>query len=283
MKKFNKKYCSRECLLNRFSPAYFLCSFFLFSWLGCLFLSDELNAMTTRSFGYFPPQNILVDQDQRSMETSRIGLQNNVGSLAFGFLKLSTLAGEKAPLLTYISEDESSTLRFPDEPPAEPAAYKTSGYRGMVPLTLKGATVVDSAQALKLYKADQTLFIDVMPHIPKPPNLPSTMIWRSKVRTNIEGSSWLANVGYGALPPEMNEYFEGNLAKLTKGRKDKPLLFYCQEKCWMSWNAAKRALEYGYSKVYWYPRGTDGWIENGGKVIKDTPIPLPLMTRNLSN
>ena len=27
----------------------------------------------------------------------------------------------------------------------------------------------------------------------------------------------------------------------------------------MSWNAAKRALEYGYSDVTWFPDGTDGW------------------------
>jgi rhodanese-related sulfurtransferase len=27
----------------------------------------------------------------------------------------------------------------------------------------------------------------------------------------------------------------------------------------MSWNAAKRAMEYGYSNVTWYPEGTDGW------------------------
>jgi rhodanese-related sulfurtransferase len=27
----------------------------------------------------------------------------------------------------------------------------------------------------------------------------------------------------------------------------------------MSWNAAKRALSYGYTNVAWYPEGTDGW------------------------
>jgi rhodanese-related sulfurtransferase len=28
----------------------------------------------------------------------------------------------------------------------------------------------------------------------------------------------------------------------------------------MSWNAAKRAREeYGYTRVFWYPFGTDGW------------------------
>jgi PQQ-dependent catabolism-associated CXXCW motif protein len=40
----------------------------------------------------------------------------------------------------------------------------------------------------------------------------------------------------------------------------KPLLvIYCQADCWMSWNAAKQALSYGYTNVAWYPEGTAGW------------------------
>ena len=31
----------------------------------------------------------------------------------------------------------------------------------------------------------------------------------------------------------------------------------------MSWNAAKRALSWGYSNVAWYPDGTDGWRTPG--------------------
>ena len=36
-------------------------------------------------------------------------------------------------------------------------------------------------------------------------------------------------------------------------------MIYCQADCWMSWNAAKRALSYGYTNVAWYPDGTEGW------------------------
>ena len=41
--------------------------------------------------------------------------------------------------------------------------------------------------------------------------------------------------------------------------KSRPVLFYCMTDCWMSWNAAKRAVEWGYGSVIWYPLGTDGW------------------------
>ncbi|MGI9464331.1 MAG: PQQ-dependent catabolism-associated CXXCW motif protein, partial [Aestuariivirgaceae bacterium] len=65
--------------------------------------------------------------------------------------------------------------------------------------------------------------------------------------------------GYGRLHPDADRWFRGRLMLLTAGNKHKPLLFYCLMDCWMSWNAAKRALEYGYQRVIWFPEGTDGW------------------------
>jgi rhodanese-related sulfurtransferase len=42
----------------------------------------------------------------------------------------------------------------------------------------------------------------------------------------------------------------------------------------MSWNAAKRALEFGYQRVIWYPEGTDGWKAIDGPFERSTPVPL---------
>jgi rhodanese-related sulfurtransferase len=41
----------------------------------------------------------------------------------------------------------------------------------------------------------------------------------------------------------------------------------------MSWNAAKRALSYGYTHVFWYRDGSDGWQEIGGFVVEVHPLP----------
>jgi PQQ-dependent catabolism-associated CXXCW motif protein len=46
---------------------------------------------------------------------------------------------------------------------------------------------------------------------------------------------------------------------VTADNPTRPLVFYCQVDCWMSWNAAKRAIALGYARVHWYPDGTDGW------------------------
>ena len=141
----------------------------------------------------------------------------------------------------------------------EPADYRTDHYRGPVPETLAGATVVSNAEAHTLWSQGKTAFIDVMPRPPKPDNLPAGTIWREKPRRSIPGALWLPNVGYGDLHETVHAYFKAGLATATAGDADHPVLFFCLAECWMSWNAAKRALDYGYTRVYWYPEGTDGW------------------------
>lgn len=142
---------------------------------------------------------------------------------------------------------------------AEPAGYRMDHFRAPVPPTLKGATVVDTQGAHAVWQDGKTVFIDVLPQAPKPASLPKGVIWRDKPRDTIKGASWLPNVGYGKLHPDMHTFFKQQLAALTGDDKAKPVLFFCLQDCWMSWNAAKRALEYGYSNVSWYPDGTDGW------------------------
>lgn len=159
------------------------------------------------------------------------------------------------------------------ESPAEPEGYRMADYRAPTPATLAGATVVGTAEARALWESGAVLFVDVLPRPPKPKDLPEDVIWRDKRRDNIPGSVWLPNVGYGALNSEVEAYFRDNLARLTGGNRSAPILIYCLADCWMSWNAAKRALEYGYSRVYWYPEGTDGWAAAGGALEESTPLP----------
>ena len=149
-----------------------------------------------------------------------------------------------------------AAVAAPDEPPG----YRMDDFRSPVPATLAGAVVVDTAGAEALWRRGDVVFIDVMPRAPKPANLPETVIWRDKPRDTIPGAVWLPNVGYGAIAPQTEAYFRDNLAAATGGDPARPVLFFCLEDCWMSWNAAKRAVEeYGYAEVYWYPDGTDGW------------------------
>ncbi|WP_299402341.1 PQQ-dependent catabolism-associated CXXCW motif protein [uncultured Roseobacter sp.] len=141
----------------------------------------------------------------------------------------------------------------------EPADYRMDHYRNPVPATLAGATVVGPEGAHALWQEGKAGFIDVLPQPPKPANLPKGTIWRDKPRSSIPGAIWLPNVGYGAIADVTAEYFRAGLEKVTRGDASHPIVIFCLEDCWMSWNAAKRALEWGYTNVYWLPEGTDGW------------------------
>ena len=155
----------------------------------------------------------------------------------------------------------------------EPADYRIDHYRSPVPRTLAGARVVDKAAAEVLYKDGGAVFIDVYPQAPKPAGLPAGTIWRRPKHLSIDGAVWLPNVGYGKLAAEPEVYFKSNLERLTGGNRDKALVMFCLRDCWMSWNAAKRALEWGYRNVVWFPDGTDGWQEIGGTLVDATPAP----------
>jgi PQQ-dependent catabolism-associated CXXCW motif protein len=160
--------------------------------------------------------------------------------------------------------------------PAEPSDYRTDNYRSPTPTTLAGAKVVSAFEAMALWRAKAALFIDVLPSPHKPANLPADTLWHAPERRNIAGSVWLPNTGYGVLGPPMLAYFRNQLQRLSAGDKAAPLLFYCLKDCWMSWNAAKRAIAFGYKNVYWFPDGTDGWAEAGGALAPCLPAgPLP--------
>jgi PQQ-dependent catabolism-associated CXXCW motif protein len=142
---------------------------------------------------------------------------------------------------------------------SEPDGYRTENYRAPVPATLSGARVLSTREAEAIWRAKSGIFIDVLPRPPKPKNLPEGTVWRDKPRFNIPGSMWLPDTGYGALAAPTEAYLLQGLAHASGGDRQARLVIYCQADCWMSWNAAKRALSYGYPNVAWYPEGTDGW------------------------
>jgi PQQ-dependent catabolism-associated CXXCW motif protein len=157
----------------------------------------------------------------------------------------------------------------------EPEGYRTDAYRAPVPATLSGARVVTTVEVEAIWRAGTAAFIDVLPRPPKPANLPAGTIWRDKPRLDIPGSLWLPDTGYGKLAAATEDYLKRGLARASGGDKSKLLVMYCQASCWMSWNAAKRALSYGYSNVAWYPEGTDSWEAAKLPVAEAQPEPRP--------
>jgi len=91
---------------------------------------------------------------------------------------------------------------------------------------------------------------------------------------DIPGSIWLLEAGKGDLPAEAEDFFRTTLDQLTHGDKKRRVVLYCHPRCWLSWNAAKRAVSFGYLRVYWYPDGIEGWQE-AGKPVAATKARMP--------
>ena len=99
----------------------------------------------------------------------------------------------------------------------EPAGYRNADYRAPTPATLAGARVVTTAQAEALWQDKTAIFVDVMPRPPRPPNLPPGTVWRDRPRSDIPGSIWLPETGYGELAPVTESYLRQNLEHVTGG------------------------------------------------------------------
>jgi PQQ-dependent catabolism-associated CXXCW motif protein len=167
------------------------------------------------------------------------------------------------------------TVAHAQERVTEPDGYRTDNYRSAVPATLSGARVLSTEQAEAIWRDKSGAFVDVLPRPPKPKNLPEGTVWRDTPRQDIPGSLWLPDTGYGLLAPATEDYFKRGLMRASGGDRSHLLVFYCLADCWMSWNAAKRALSYGYTDVAWYPEGTDGWAFAGLPLVDAQPEPRP--------
>lgn len=152
--------------------------------------------------------------------------------------------------------------------------YRVARYRAPTGGSVPGGTRVDIDEVDRLVAAQGAVLIDVMPAEGAGPD-PATGIWRlAKPRRHIPGSHWLPDVGYGRLTPAMEAYLADNLARLSEGDPTRPLVFYCQADCWMSWNAVKRAASLGYTRLYWYAEGTDGWRDWDRELVPAEPVAM---------
>ena len=68
----------------------------------------------------------------------------------------------------------------------------------------------------------------------------------------------------GSFNDPTQQEFAGFLQQMTQGNRQVPLVFYCQgPQCWMSYNAALRAINLGYKNVLWYRGGIEAWQRAG--------------------
>ena len=152
----------------------------------------------------------------------------------------------------------------------EPDGYRMDHYRAPVPSTLRGAQVVDSATLARMLPHHPVL-IDVLPAPAPPPDSRPSLPRLPLPHRDLPGSHWLPDVGRGALAPATEAWFRTRVTRATHGDLNQPVVLYCLSQCWMSWNAAKRLVGYGYTHVVWYPDGADGWEASGRALVLAVP------------
>ena len=117
----------------------------------------------------------------------------------------------------------------------------------------------------------KAVVIDVSNTPRRPAELAPGAPWLPLPHRAIPQALWLPGVGSGVLTQEVDDFYRGRLAQATAGNVDVPLVVYCHEKCWLSWNAAKRAIAFGYRRVSWFPEGIEGWTAAG----RQTKVAMP--------
>lgn len=142
--------------------------------------------------------------------------------------------------------------------------YRQARYRAPLPAATEGATTLDTAALRRLITAEEPVLVDVYAATRQPADDRLEATWSvPRPRQSLPGATWLPNVGFAALDPSVERYFRDHLERLTGGDPSRPVVIFCVTDCWMSWNAVRRAAAWGYSRLYWYPEGTDGWRAAG--------------------
>lgn len=173
-------------------------------------------------------------------------------------------------LLTACSAPVDTCERTPDMP----ARLRMDHYRSPTPVCVPNGITLDIAGLQQLQQDAKPVLIDVWAILlRKEEGFPSAWL-PSEDHYTLPDAVWLPNVGYGTLESDIEYYLQTNLQRLTKGNKETPLIFFCVADCWMSWNTVQRVREYGYTQVYWFKNGTDGWDEAGLPLVKTDPVPI---------
>jgi PQQ-dependent catabolism-associated CXXCW motif protein len=90
----------------------------------------------------------------------------------------------------------------------------------------------------------------------------------------LPGAIWLPGAGRGQ---SLDDELQGRLAKaldlVTAGSRERMLVFFCSGlECWLSYNAALRAVRLGYSNVRWYRGGIQAWGAGGGALAEPRAV-----------
>ena len=134
----------------------------------------------------------------------------------------------------------------------------TGAMHGPTPASIPDGQVVTTKGLTGLIQGRQVPYI-LFDVLGQPETLP-----------NAVSAAWLSQPG--TFNDAVQQQAAQMLAQSTQGRKDVALVFYClSRECWMSYNAALRAINAGYTNVLWYRGGIEAWKMAGQPTQQGQP------------
>ena len=136
---------------------------------------------------------------------------------------------------------------------------RLDNFSAPTPLEIPGARTIFTAELRRLMQApmeDRPLLLDVLgsdnPH------------------ESLPGAIWLPGAGRGdSFDDEVQVRLEKLLALAMRDNAARPIVFFCSSpRCWLSYNAALRAVRLGYGNVRWYRGGIEAWGAGGGALTE---------------
>ena len=123
-------------------------------------------------------------------------------------------------------------------------------FHGPTPNKIPGGQVIATKGLLPLLQRKE-MQVHVFDVLGGPESLPNAI-----------PAAWAAQPG--SFDDATQQRMGQMLNQVTSGKSDAPLVFYCQSsQCWMSYNAALRAIRLGYRNVLWYRGGVEAWKSAG--------------------
>jgi PQQ-dependent catabolism-associated CXXCW motif protein len=132
---------------------------------------------------------------------------------------------------------------------AAPRDLHDGAFHAPTPNQIPGGQVITTKGLLPLLQ--QGMQVHVFDVLGGPESLPNAI-----------SAAWAAQPG--SFDDATQQQMAQMLSQVTGGQTDAPLVFYClSAECWMSYNAALRAIRLGYRNVLWYRGGIEAWKSAG--------------------
>ena len=129
----------------------------------------------------------------------------------------------------------------------------TGAFHGPTPTTIPGGLVITTSALISLLGNQQArpLLLDVL--------------GGPEIIPGAQNATPAAQPGN--FSDQTQQQFGQWLQQVTQGNKAMPIVLYClSNQCWMSYNAALRAINLGYTNVLWYRGGIEAWKAAGQQV-----------------